>query len=279
MARRQLRTRRLLVFNRLANEYNEKHKDVMHRAGEAIVKKHESSSADKLKSDRPAPWRKASAIERKSHEWEEWRKMMVEIRMKRQEDVVQGIHREEREDSPDDAEIADPNSEPPKYVDLKSIRRGIERPAKSFVTSAPTAKQPNTNLEASYNAAGHLVISYGQNIPYSYLGYKIQAILDGTKTASSFAINNSKIQPIFVVADLPPIDKLSDSNLEALEHDDIEWTMEEVIAARSLMELGEDKENNDWAGMLAPVSTNNANNSPDVMENDDDEHNGLYDAD
>jgi hypothetical protein len=136
----------MVAFNRLANAYNTKHENVKHRAGEAFVRKHKSSSGNMLNTDRDAPWRSASAISRKCNEWEEWRKNLAAARMKRQDEYAQGIY---REDSPDDTEIEDPNPGPPEDVPKVSKPRGkgTKRKAESDVTEAPPAKRLNTSFE------------------------------------------------------------------------------------------------------------------------------------
>ena len=161
-----------------------------------------------------------------------------------------------REDSPDDAEIPRPHPGPAGQDALKTSDRGIKRKAGSAPSESTTFKRPNTNLEVSSNNYELGGTPDAQNKLYSPVGFSDPSDAIGNQALfTARSMTRCNLQPIFVNADLPP--ELSEDNLSnassggatdvplpdtssgAMEDDDCEMTMEDILAARQLMQIGE----------------------------------------
>jgi hypothetical protein len=110
IAHRQLRKRRFLAFNRLANDYNKAHfsAGVKNLAGERRIALDKEKKVAFLDADRVAPWRSASAIKNQIKKWGSFTKLTYDAAKKEKKKDAAG---NTVEDSEDDKEIPDPHPE------------------------------------------------------------------------------------------------------------------------------------------------------------------------
>jgi hypothetical protein len=146
LAARQLRNRRSLAFNRLANNYNKEHylAGAKNLAGERRIALGREKKGTFLDEDRTIPWRSVSAIKNQAKKWESFIKLMDDTAKKGKKKDEEG---KIIEDSGDEMEIFDPHPEPPSFEKTVQKRKALVQKGKNKKQAKLAAGKAVTPLD------------------------------------------------------------------------------------------------------------------------------------